>query len=137
MGAGQQRALGSAPGAWAAGGSCFPAPPGRGVGQLLGGELSSLFPQSGAVTHGAHTFHSPRPRQLWLRVKAAPGAEAAEQVLTLAPAAPPSRLPQAVGRPGGLGWAGRGVRAACLIFRHLDRTAEFFDSQCVAHLGAE
>ena len=42
-----------------------------GAGQLLGGERSSVFPQSGAVTHGAHTFHSRRPRQAWPRVKAA------------------------------------------------------------------
>lgn len=43
-----------------------------GAGQLLGGERSSVFPQSGAVTHGAHTFHSRRLRQAWPRVKAAP-----------------------------------------------------------------
>lgn len=48
-----------------AGGSCFPAPGRAGAGQLLGGERSSVFPQSGAVTHGAHTFHSRRPRQAW------------------------------------------------------------------------
>lgn len=66
-------ALGSAPGAHAAGGSRFPAQPAAGAGQLLGGERSSVFPQSGAVTHGAHTFHSRRPRQAWPRVKAAPG----------------------------------------------------------------
>lgn len=69
----------------AAGGSCFPAPGRAGVGQLLGGERSSVFPQSGAVTHGAHTFHSRQPRQAWPRVKAAPRA-ADEQVPTLAPA---------------------------------------------------
>lgn len=80
---------------WGQGGGrlLFPGAAGAGAGQLLGGERSSLFPQSGAVTHGAHTFHSRRPRQAWLRVKAAPGAAAAEQVPTLAPAAPPSRLP--------------------------------------------
>lgn len=48
-----------------AGGSCFPAPEWAGAGQLLGGERSSVFPQSGAVIHGAHTFHSRRPRQAW------------------------------------------------------------------------
>lgn len=48
-----------------AGGSCFPAPGRAGAGQLLGGERSSVFPQSGAVTHGAHTFHSRRPGQAW------------------------------------------------------------------------
>lgn len=51
-----------------------------------GGEQNSAFPQSGAVTHGARTFHSRRPRQAWPRVKAAPGA-AVEQVPTLAPRA--------------------------------------------------
>lgn len=102
------------------------------AGQLLGGERSSLFPQSGAVTHGAHTFHSRRPRQAWPRVKAGPGAAAAEQVPTWAPATPLSRLPHAVGRAEG------GGRAACLILRHPDTTMwSCFESQCVAHLGAE
>lgn len=72
--------------AWAAGGSCFPL--GRaGAGQLLGGEQSSAFPQSGAVTLGAHTFHSRR--------RARPGLEsrqsrAAARRFRLQPAAPPS-----------------------------------------------
>lgn len=50
----------------------FPGSARAGAGQLLGGEQSSVFPQSGAVTHGANTFHSRGPRQAWPRVKAAP-----------------------------------------------------------------
>lgn len=121
---------------WGQGGGrlLFPGSARAGAGQLLGGERSSLFPQSGAVTHGAHTFHSRRPRQAWLRVKAAPGAAAAEQVPTLAPAAPPSRPPHAAGRARRQDTG----RAACLTLGRLDTTAHsLFQSQCVAHLGAE
>lgn len=90
-----------------AGGWETPAGPGRraapvsrsaraGAGQLLGGERSSVFPQSGAVTHGARAFHSRR--------RARPGREsrqrrAAARRFRLPPAAAPSPGRRASGHP--------------------------------------